>query len=293
MMMTRRKHDAHFLSLDIVENVNAVLDAMEDFGVSPCLVTLSLASVLQGAHGNTTTLVPEREDRQERFGYLDLCCGVSQVCGASLVCVSCLCRCQENYIYKATTKTCETQFTTTTTFNTANTAANTTKVSDGLLPGQPCVSASACVVGLVCQNSRCKCPDPCKYVAEQEACDCGPVEVSLAWPIIIGVSVGLVIVAFWLSCIAASVNKHRDERNKVMQLQQQQQPRISTLGSAYGTAHLNVLPPPTPSATSPGPPLAPTPTHKALRISRQSVAPTMPLQPVFRYEELKGYKERR
>ncbi|KAK8395874.1 hypothetical protein O3P69_005767 [Scylla paramamosain] len=102
----------------------------------------------------------------------------------------------KNYIYKATTKTCETQFTTTTTFNTANTAANTTKVSDGLLPGQPCVSASACVVGLVCQNSRCKCPDPCKYVAEQEACDCGPVEVSLAWPIIIGVSVGLVIVAF-------------------------------------------------------------------------------------------------
>ncbi|XP_045125473.1 uncharacterized protein LOC123512877 isoform X2 [Portunus trituberculatus] len=276
MMTASRKHEAHFLSLVILENVNAVVDAMEDFAVSPCLVTLSLASMLQAP------------PPLARSGYLDLCCGVSQVCGANLVCVSCLCRCKKNYIYKMTTKTCEAQFNATTFTTTTNTATkNTSTGRKGLLPGQPCASASACVVGLVCQKSRCKCPDPCVYVAEQEACDCGPVEVSLVWPVIIGVSVGLVIIAFWLSCIAASINKHKDERNKVMQLQQHQQPvpRISTLGAAYGTAHLNVPPPPTPSATSPGPPLAPTPTHKALRISRQSVAPTMPtmpLQPVFR-----------
>ncbi|XP_050695693.1 histone-lysine N-methyltransferase 2D-like [Eriocheir sinensis] len=274
-MGTRRQPRTHFLSLRVIENVDEVLLVMGDLGVWPCIFTLSLASVLQ----------------EDTFGHLELCCMENKLCAANMACIGCLCRCPLTYDYKSSSGRCEPQFVPTTTAT--NTSANASGLGGGKLPGEECFNSSACVEGLPCVKHKCQCPEPCVYLSEELVCDCGNAD-DVVWPAVVGVGVGFVIVAFWGMCITSSVRSHMEERNKVMQLGQQQQiPRISTLGAAYGNhlapprpdqAQVYPAPPARPEPSAPALTSMPTPAPAPLRLTGQTAAPTPPppLQPVFR-----------
>ncbi|XP_068249950.1 uncharacterized protein [Palaemon carinicauda] len=84
-------------------------------------------------------------------------------------------------------------------------------------PHEYCLKESDCISGLECSNYQCECPQPCKYNETAEICDCGVIEKppapGITWPVIVGVLLGLCIVAFWYRTIKKMIKKYAKKKN--------------------------------------------------------------------------------
>ncbi|XP_066983957.1 uncharacterized protein [Macrobrachium rosenbergii] len=79
-------------------------------------------------------------------------------------------------------------------------------------PYEYCNSNSDCIEGLECHDFKCDCPEPCYYNRTAEICDCGAVELppreGVVGPAIVGVLLGLIVVAFWYCMIKRTIRKY-------------------------------------------------------------------------------------
>ncbi|XP_063614081.1 uncharacterized protein LOC134787264 isoform X1 [Penaeus indicus] len=76
--------------------------------------------------------------------------------------------------------------------------------------GEYCRDDTDCIEGLECKGFECRCPSGCMYIARRNACDCGEVDTHIA-PIVLGVFLGMVNIAFWYWAIYRTIVKHKEK----------------------------------------------------------------------------------
>ncbi|XP_068249951.1 uncharacterized protein [Palaemon carinicauda] len=119
-----------------------------------------------------------------------------------------ICVCFESYFANVTSGKCEPK---------ANYMKAHNLTEYHVRPHEYCYRDSDCISGLECSNYLCECPRPCKYNETAEICDCGVIEkppaAGITGPAIVGVLLGLCIVAFWYRTIKKMIKKYAKKKN--------------------------------------------------------------------------------
>ncbi|XP_047480447.1 uncharacterized protein LOC125033053 [Penaeus chinensis] len=131
-------------------------------------------------------------------GFREFCSSSAFLCdiSANLSCSNSTCLCLETHWFDPDTNSCRHK-------NEFLAEYNVTEYK--VHPGIYCRTSDDCITGLHCKNFFCKCPKSCEYKRDKEVCDCGEAEVSVTWPIIVGILLGIIIIWFWVKAVLVTL----------------------------------------------------------------------------------------
>nr|XP_027216623.1 uncharacterized protein LOC113809282 [Penaeus vannamei] len=129
-------------------------------------------------------------------GFRKHCSTYAVLCdiSANLSCAKSTCMCLETHWFDPETNSCQHK-------QQYLDANNVTEYK--VRPEEYCRTPSDCITGLNCTDFLCKCPESCEFKQDKEVCDCGDAEVSITWPVIVGIFLGIIIVSCWAGAITA------------------------------------------------------------------------------------------